>query len=390
MGSGKELFELLLAVDKYDFGKLSNLIEKKLVESLSIENVMKVYEFFDLLQKPDMIDKIRSFVQDNTLLILKHESFTQIQRKTLNFVLSQQKLNVAEIQLFQASLNWAKAECERNFRLANPKQLREALGEELFLVRIPAMSAQHFQKGPVASGIFDIKEQNEFFNYIVAPIKSEATSEFVSRFNLDSRNGSQGFPLNFGDMFKYISTKFCMKDAVNTLQFKSSADFILTGFYFGCVEGNLLKSSVVLLENSIPLFFEENMPFTLYEEEESEDEEEEEEKSEKEEDDDEYMEDEETFDELEEVDDLDEQDDLEEIEEEDEKENAKVYLIKFPSPQLISTGSMYKLNLTLKLEETQKIWQEIERGKFTVRYNFKFYLNFFLPFLGIFFVFFLF
>lgn len=317
-------FLFLSLAEKYDFGKLSNLVGMKLMENLSIDNIMEVYESIDRFQKPEMMKTICSFIENNTLLIVEHENFVHIHRNTLNFVLSQSNLNVCEIQLFNACLRWAKAEAtnEQNL-IASPAQLREALGDELFLVRIPTMSFKHFLQGPVASGLFDVDEQNQLLKYIGASVKPEdATSDFVARFELNGRNGGESVSLNFDENFKYLPFELKVKDAVNILQFKSSDDFLLHGFFFGRVSVPFSVTCVQLVEqDSSQVFFQQQMPYTT-------------------------------------------------IKEEDK--NPTCFTSCFPSPLLISANYTYKLTLILELNEIQTNSHEVVREKFTMQYDRKY------------------
>lgn len=237
INSSSKLLSCFLTAEKYGLAPLSIRLGEKLIKNLSIDNVLETYESMNRFQKPEIMEKIVSFIQDNTLLILEHESFIRIHRKTLNFVLSQQKLNAVEIQLFHASLRWAKAECERNsIPNQNPNQLRKALGNELFLIGIPTMSVKHFMGGPTASQMFDFEEQQGLLNYILGTSNQDSLFDFVLRFRLDKRNRSGHDSLYFDSKFNTIFVKSKVKDVISTLQFKSSGDFLLHGFSFGSVK----------------------------------------------------------------------------------------------------------------------------------------------------------
>ena len=73
-----------------------------------------------------------------------------------------------EIHLFEACLQWARAECIRS-SIKNPslKQIRQNFGDELFKVRIPTMSEPDFLRGPILSGILEhspFEDLIDFYN----------------------------------------------------------------------------------------------------------------------------------------------------------------------------------------------------------------------------------
>lgn len=317
-----KVIPLFLAIKKYELTQFSDWVAKQIVGHLSIDNVMKMYEFFNDHNKPEVTSKIGLFIQNNAMLILKDESFIEIQRQTLKFVLSQQQLNAAEIQLFQACIRWAKAECERNsITDPIPAQLRKALGDELFLLRIPTMLANHFLEGPVASGLLDMKEQYEVLEYIVASQKSADTpaSDFVSRFKLERRKECEMFSFRFEKSLKFRSAPWIATKTLSTcLQFKSSDDFLLASFQFGCIKNLISTGTVCLFEDSLPI----SSHFTFGQQ---------------------------------------------NIGENGKK--ANFYSISFFSPQLISANRTYKLFLHCKLNQAQSIVHESDSQKFTVKYE---------------------
>ena len=53
---------------------------------------------------------------------------------------------------------WSVAECERQGLPPDPSNKREVLGDALYLVRMPLMSPEEFQQGPVKSGMLNEEE----------------------------------------------------------------------------------------------------------------------------------------------------------------------------------------------------------------------------------------
>lgn len=315
------LFRLFLAIDKYDLTKLSDWVGESFIENLSIDNVMDVHDFFDQFYKPQLMDKIRLFIQNHTFLILEHSSFTRIQRKTLRMVLSQSKLNAAEIQLLQACLKWAKAECEQNYIVnPNPNQLREALGDEFFLIRFAKIESRKRAPHWRLFETFSKQEQTEFFD-------SNSTF-FASRFENDYRKAGQMFPLYLADKFEYVPGYFNVDDLRIMLNLKSSADFLLSGFSFGPVQVSFSVNTLQLTCHNWSFYADDSIAFPRQVE--------------------------------------------KEVKEEGKIDFRNHYSIEFPSPQLISAGLTYDLVLILDLDQLRSSSREIIPKKFKMEYKRKF------------------
>jgi len=61
-------------------------------------------------------------------MALDSDGFMDIDHATLVSILSRETLNCKEINVFNAAMRWAEAECERNGTEINPKNIRAALG----------------------------------------------------------------------------------------------------------------------------------------------------------------------------------------------------------------------------------------------------------------------
>lgn len=324
ISDNEDLFDLFFVVDKYELPAILKMVEEKFIKNLSIDNVLKTYEFFDCMQKPEMKKNIFKFIMKNTMLVLQCQSLLQIQRSTLRLLLLLLFSNAAEIQLFNACLRWAKAECARNGIIdPAPVELRNALGSELFLILIPTMSVQHFMQGPVASGMFDKEEQNELLDYILAPIESKIKSNFVLRFNTIKRRISGKIVLFFEHKFNFIQAKYSTMEAISTFQFKASDDFLLAGFGFGRLIDKFTVTSVVLLENGLQICRKENVSYVSSEGKDS--------------------------------------------------KNPKSCRIIFDSPFLISAGSTYNLTICLEFDEIRYFNYKIKKEMFEIKYKKNFF-----------------
>ena len=104
-------------------------------------------------------------------MALKSEGFVDIDMSTLESVLGRETLNCKEMNLLQAALNWAGAECLRQDIEPTPQNKRTVLGNILYLVRIPTMSLEEFANGAAQLGILTQQETIDIFFHFTATNK---------------------------------------------------------------------------------------------------------------------------------------------------------------------------------------------------------------------------
>lgn len=96
-------------------------------------------------------------------MALRAECFVEIDVNTLETVLARETLNCKEMHLFEAALSWAAAECVRRDIDPTPQNKRSALGEALYLLRIPTMTLEEFANGAAQLGILTLQETIDIF-----------------------------------------------------------------------------------------------------------------------------------------------------------------------------------------------------------------------------------
>lgn len=124
---------------------------------------------------------IASFVYQAEMAV-KSEGFVDIDMATLESVMARETLNCKEMNLLEAALNWATAECVRREMEPSPQNKRDVLGSALYLLRIPTMSLEEFANGAAQMGILTDQETIDIFLHFTAinkpvlqyPIKARA------------------------------------------------------------------------------------------------------------------------------------------------------------------------------------------------------------------------
>lgn len=120
-------------------------------------------------------------------MALKSEGFVDIDMSTLESVLGRETLNCKEMNLLEAALNWAGAECSRREIDPTPQNKRAMLGNALYLIRIPTMSLEEFANGAAQMGILTQQETIDIFFHFTANNKPSLQYPIKPRTGLKSQ-----------------------------------------------------------------------------------------------------------------------------------------------------------------------------------------------------------
>jgi hypothetical protein len=101
----------------------------------------------------------------------KTDEFLSITKDMLKILLSKNKLQAKEIDVYRAAMRWAEAECKKK-GLLDPtgKNKRDVLGDLIFSIRFPCMSQAEFSAGPAVDQILEPQELvNVFMTFSGTP-----------------------------------------------------------------------------------------------------------------------------------------------------------------------------------------------------------------------------
>lgn len=151
-------------------------VSNRIVQILNDENIFDLIEPAAKFELKDVNRRIGEAIQASTYLI-DCEDFTKVHISTVAMFLQQPKLAASEPQVFDACIRWATKECERNgIQNPTPKQLRNTLGDLIYMFRISSFSVEEFTNGPVKSGVYLDSEIVDIYAYISSEyIRQETT-----------------------------------------------------------------------------------------------------------------------------------------------------------------------------------------------------------------------
>ena len=161
----------LYAAKKYIMPHLERACVKYLETNVDASNACLLLSQSRLFDESKLMKSSLDVIDSQAEKALKSDSFTDIDYKTLEQILSRDTLCVKESVVYAAASRWAKAECIRQGRDASPQQCREVLGDALYLLRFPTMTLDDFANGAGRSELLSNREIIDIFLYLTAKDK---------------------------------------------------------------------------------------------------------------------------------------------------------------------------------------------------------------------------
>lgn len=124
----EQILEILGLAHQYGFCELESSVSEFLKGILNICNVCLIYNNAHLFQLDSLATVCCSFVDQNALGLLHHDSFLQLSARALKDMISRDSFCAPEVDIFRAVCNWAEH---------NPG---ESLSDILCAVRLPLMT----------------------------------------------------------------------------------------------------------------------------------------------------------------------------------------------------------------------------------------------------------
>ena len=149
---------VLYASKKYIITNLSKQCTQFLEEHMTTENLPQLLDQTLLFDETELKNKVLAKVKDDAPAVLASDEFLNLSTKALQEVLSLELKITRELEVFQAALKWAKAKCVQLKRSPEGPNLREVMGNNLFLIRFPTMTAKEFTESVAPQDILTDSE----------------------------------------------------------------------------------------------------------------------------------------------------------------------------------------------------------------------------------------
>ena len=175
---------VLYASKKYIITNLSKRCTQFLEEHMTTENLPQVLDQTLLFDETELKNKVLAKVKDDAPAVLASDEFLNLSTKALEEVLSLELKITRELEVFQAVQKWAKAKCAQLKRSPEGPNLREVMGNNLFLIRFPTMTAKEFTEFVAPQDILTTSEGYDVVQFMASKA-SKPTLPFPTepRFN---------------------------------------------------------------------------------------------------------------------------------------------------------------------------------------------------------------
>lgn len=168
----------------------THLIEKcieLLKDSLSVTNVMQIYQVAEMLDEVELKKTSEDYILHNANSLLLSGEINKMNKTDLCKMLESDELNVVEIDLFNAVYSWGKSECLRvNTDPNNPSDIVEILRDLLPFIRFTNMNPEDFSCQIVPKNILPLEDTVTIFRYLTTP--QEKKPDIDMKFNTTKRS----------------------------------------------------------------------------------------------------------------------------------------------------------------------------------------------------------
>ncbi|KAG5895181.1 hypothetical protein JTB14_007347 [Gonioctena quinquepunctata] len=247
----------LYVAKKYIVPHLARVCVNYLETSLTAKNACLLLSQSRLFEEPDLMQRCWEVIDAQAEMAVKSEGFIDIDRSTLESVLGRETLNCKEMNLLEAALNWATAECSRREMEPTPQNKRDVLGNALYLIRIPTMTLEEFANGAAQIGILTQQETIDIFFHFTANNKP------CLQYPIKPRAGLKSQVCHRFQSCAYRSNQWRYRGRCDSIQFSVDRRIFVVGFgLYGSSNGaadytvkiELKRQGRVLAENNTKFF----------------------------------------------------------------------------------------------------------------------------------------
>uniref|UniRef100_A0A336LUJ3 CSON005144 protein n=1 Tax=Culicoides sonorensis TaxID=179676 RepID=A0A336LUJ3_CULSO len=247
----------LYVAKKYIVPHLARACVNYLETSLTAKNACLLLSQSRLFEEPDLMQRCWEVIDAQAEMAIKSEGFVDIDLKTFETILSRETLNCKEINLFEAALNWAQAACAKMELDPSTENKRQALGNALYLIRIPTMTLEEFANRVAQLGILTQSETIDIFLNFTAKTKPQLC------FPVKPRAGLKTQVCHRFQSCAYRSNQWRYRGRCDSIQFSVDKRIFIIGFgLYGSSTGaadynvkiELKRLGRVLAENSTKFF----------------------------------------------------------------------------------------------------------------------------------------
>ena len=129
---------------KYMVPSLAEYCAEVIQKTINPENAVTVLEQAVNFDEKELEEKCWEVVDLQSSKVVTSDAFNDISQNTLINLLKRNTLKIAEVDLFQALLNWSDRQCSKNGLETNGENRRAVIGEAINQIRFLSMTQKEF------------------------------------------------------------------------------------------------------------------------------------------------------------------------------------------------------------------------------------------------------
>ena len=239
--SGSNVMEVLYLAKKYMVPLLVTKCTEYLQDNLDPSNVFSILSYAEHYEGKNLVDRCWKVIDEQTDAAVKSDGFATIEKTLLEALVERDTLNIAEVDLFKAVVEWATKECERQGKVAYGQEIRRILEPKIIkAIRFPAMKEEEFASVVLDKDILTFAEVGDIikcFNSVECPDLG---------FPVTRRSGT--FPIR---CYRFNSVKFGWSNVHETscISFCLDRNILFHGVYLFGSEDSHYSVTLSLVSN---------------------------------------------------------------------------------------------------------------------------------------------
>ena len=162
----ENVFKILYFSKKYLISSLAKHCERFLSQQIQLDKVLPILQQAIMFDELELKDRCLQYLCPNISKLVVTEAFIGLEHHVLTLIIKQDQLKISEVDLFKAVEKWCENQVNKRGLPDNPEAKREVLGDALYLVRFPIMSAAEFATNCAYSGLLTAEECKNIFSFI--------------------------------------------------------------------------------------------------------------------------------------------------------------------------------------------------------------------------------
>ncbi|KAL4228793.1 BTB And C-terminal Kelch [Mactra antiquata] len=239
---------LMYTAKKYGVKTLNDNCREYLETEIDSDNVCTILEQAHLFDEPSLVSQCFKTIYSKSTEVLSDpaKDYVNLCHKCLKTLLQSDKMNTNESIIFHACVHWAEEQCRKKSIEVNDYNIRDTLGDILYLIRFPNMNERTFTELVSDRNILTADEKLTVYQHFNRSPRDGEVANTGLKFPSRPRNCSDIFRIcRFQD---YIGGTFDFWENDNlcdAVSFMASRDIVLVGlalfrpFPNGIIRGNV-------------------------------------------------------------------------------------------------------------------------------------------------------